>query len=99
MQYFKLSLKPALEGVGLAIFLLLIYFILIGFIFKHRFMKFQFSPYKCESSDLECKSKTIWDRISAEVPDNDITGLRKMRFGLLLIHCGLYLTFISTDLM
>ena len=97
--YCSLALLPALEGVGVAIFIQIVYLILIGFLYLHRFMKFTFSPFNCDSNDKECMSRTIWDYFTTEIPNNDLNGLRNCRFGIILVHFGLYLTFKSTSLL
>lgn len=61
-------------------------------------MSFKFSPYTCGSDD-NCNEYTFWDNIRLTEHNDQIDGLRKMRFGMLMIHCGLYMMIVSVNLM
>ena len=46
--YFKIYLKPALSGIGLAVLLQLVYFLIIGYLFLHKFMSYRLQQYFCD---------------------------------------------------
>lgn len=96
LKFVKLSLLPAIEGVGLALLIEFVYFSFISLVFLHKFMSYNFS---INCGDNTGCNKIVWDYLSTQVPNQNFDGLRKMRFGIILIHFGIYITFLSTRLI
>lgn len=90
LYFIKANLKPVMPGVALSATILLLYFVLSGFIFLQKFMNFNITWGEC-AKDENCNAQSVWDYfVIDEMNDMDINNLRNARFGVALVHAAFF---------
>mmetsp|Transcript_9638 Transcript_9638/g.9300 ORF Transcript_9638/g.9300 Transcript_9638/m.9300 type:complete len:430 (+) Transcript_9638:820-2109(+) len=98
-SYIKLTIPPALYGIGLAMMPVLIMNFFVCAFFTGYFMNFNTSIYPCELENTDSCPLTLFDNIHSGESNIDFDNLRKGRCGTALFILGIYLMILGLQIL